>query len=231
MAMSVPETLAGLLGAWLEGVARLQVRRHHLDPGLADDVAQEVRLRVLQGRVQVVHDVPAEQLLGGVVRNVAREFLRARGAAPPRGWEGAPARLPADDRHGAAEVWASLRERICSCTSNLTPRQRQAVACRIEGLGTAAAARRLGVRPPTFLQLLARAVRRLRGEAEQPSPTAPCPITGLDEGTGRRKRAADALRMRAHGESYAGIGHRMHCSKQAARSLVRRARHWWPGNC
>ncbi len=217
-----------LTGAFERAVLSV-ARRSGVSADGADDVVQEVRLRFFDGRVAGWDGAapPSADLVASVARNVAREIRRGersktRARSIPAGEALRPASSSDPDaatlpglEHLEA-VWPSLRQ-------SLTPRQVEAVELRMAGLGTRKAALRMRVAPATYAGLLTRAIRRVRGEEGASSRARRVRPSDLSSALDRNPRWARALELRLAGLSHADIGARMRLTREAARSLVRRA--------
>jgi RNA polymerase sigma-70 factor (ECF subfamily) len=148
------------------------VCRQVLDqPHDAEDAFQATFLVLLRRAASVRKRESLASWLFGVALRVAR---RARYAGIARRFherrasELAAARLSAGDGHSAA--LAALHEEIASLPERF---REPIVLCHLEGLSTAAAARRLGCAPGTILSRLARGRARVRGRLFQRGVAVP----------------------------------------------------------
>jgi len=143
------------------------LRRFGLDPGEAEDVAQEVFLRAwraigrFEGRAQL------STWLYRIAFNEAQRRLARRGPAPDAapGDEDRLRRVPGPPGEGpeALLVGREFEEMLQRALAELPAEWRMAVVLRdLEGLSTAEAARAAGVREAAFKSRLHRGRMRLR---------------------------------------------------------------------
>lgn len=150
------EALALLYRRYYPRVFALAVRLTR-DVQLAEDVAQEALLRILDGRGPRDSTRPLWPWLKVIATRLTVDLRRRRS----RELMGEP-----DDDMVAAES-ASSEQRVVldGALSRLTPRERVALVLRyLEDRGTAEAASLLGLSVPAFEQLLFRARSKLRLE-------------------------------------------------------------------
>jgi RNA polymerase sigma-70 factor (ECF subfamily) len=156
------EQLQGEHGARIERLCRLLLR----DPTEAEDVAQEVLLKLVQEqRAGHVHEA-WDRWLTRVTVNACRDRRRS---AWWRHWQGAPRELETDDlpAHGETPEEALLgretRRQVWAAFRYLSPRQQEVFALRhVEGFPTAEVAAALGVSEGSAKRHLFRAVHQLR---------------------------------------------------------------------
>ncbi|MEX3015302.1 RNA polymerase sigma factor [Gymnodinialimonas hymeniacidonis] len=135
----------------------------------ADDVVQEVFLRLHDGRLKAQPRAKFTTWLYGVVLNIAREQARRR----RRFWGAAQAdevlSTHADDQADPARL-DRLRD-LGRALATLPIRQREVVLLRfLEGFDTAETAEILGCRQGTVKAHLHRATRKLQTEFQSPPP-------------------------------------------------------------
>jgi RNA polymerase sigma-70 factor (ECF subfamily) len=156
------------------------LRRFGLDPGEADEVAQEVFLRAWRGLPQFQERAQFSTWLYRIAFNEAQRRLSRR--APPR-VEPEPAgpdpvsSLPESPQLGpeSQALDREFEQTLTTALAQLSPEWRAAVILRdIEGLSTQEAADAVGVRPAAFKSRLHRGRMQLRALLE--------PYLELEEG-------------------------------------------------
>lgn len=131
----------------------------HVGPADADDVTQEVFLRVHAGLPKLRDPATLPAWICRIARNVAIDHVRARQAHPP-------AETLRDDRAApspAADAGGDLRERVLRCLAKLPEAYRETLLLRLaEGLTGPEIAERTGLTHGSVRVNLSRGMTMLR---------------------------------------------------------------------
>lgn len=131
------------------------------DPALAEDLAQECFLKLVQERAQGRDVDQWRAWLFQVGHNLAVDYLRRRGREE---WQGDDALGQKADHTPSAEARMIAAERhhgVRQALSLLSPQERQALELRAEGLRFREVAEAMGLQVSTVATFLSRAINKI----------------------------------------------------------------------